>query len=384
MNSEAWDWSRRVVDHLDIHASDFPRSVQFYETVLAPLGIPKLYEHEDSACFTHVNVVAQAPPTTNLHLCFHAGSRSDVDAFHCAGTAAGFRSNGEPGLRDYAPGYYAAYLLDPDGNNVEALYRDLGNPGFTGYSPTGNLGRWHDEYERGRPGWPAEVVDIPGLPSTATVLEVGAGTGKLTRLLLTAFDHVVAVEPDEEMRRRLAARCPEARVLAGRADDIPLADSSVDAVFVAEAFHLFDGERARAEFARVLRPRGALVVMWNLPVRPADPAIAAVEELLTERAPPQDELGYDPADLNSRRYASGEWRIPFAGSPFEELQEARLANPQTVDRDGLVAFFASMGWFAELLDAEQSPLRDEVRSLLPAPEYRREWETHVHWTRLAT
>jgi len=350
--------------------------------VLAPLGIPNLYEHEESACFTHVIVVAQAPPTTNLHLCFHAGSRSDVDAFHRAGTEAGFRSNGEPGFRDYAPGYYAAYLLDPDGNNVEALYRDVGNPGFTGYSPTANLGRWHDDYERGRPGWPAEVVDVPGLPSTATVLEVGAGTGKLTRLLVSTFDHVVAVEPDEEMRRRLAASCPEARVLAGRDDEIPLADDSVDAVFVAEAFHLFDGARALDEFARVLRPVGALAVMWNLPVRPADPAIAAVEKLLTERAP--DGLDYDPVDLSSRRYASGEWRIPFAGSRFEALQEVRFVNPQTVDRDGLVAFFASMGWFAELSDGEQSSLRDEVSSLLPAPEYRRLWETHVHWTRLVS
>jgi catechol 2,3-dioxygenase-like lactoylglutathione lyase family enzyme len=128
MSSE-WDWTRTVVDHLDLHASDLAESVRFYETVLGPLGIPKLYERHDSACFTHVNVVAQTPPTTELHLCFHARSRAEVDAFHEAGVAAGFRSNGAPGLRDYAPGYYAAYLLDPDGNNVEALYRDVGNPG---------------------------------------------------------------------------------------------------------------------------------------------------------------------------------------------------------------------------------------------------------------
>ena len=79
-----------------------------------------------------VNVVAHAPPTTNLHLCFHARSRDDVDAFHRAGVEAGFESNGAPGLRDYGPGYYAAYLLDPDGNNIEALYRDVGNPGYAG------------------------------------------------------------------------------------------------------------------------------------------------------------------------------------------------------------------------------------------------------------
>jgi catechol 2,3-dioxygenase-like lactoylglutathione lyase family enzyme len=126
MSQTEWDWSRPVVDHLDIHTGDFVESVRFYETVLAPLGIPKLHQRGDEACFTHVNVVARLPATTNLHLCFHARSREQVDAFHRAGLDAGFRSNGAPGLRDYGPGYYAAYLLDPNDNNIEALYRDAG------------------------------------------------------------------------------------------------------------------------------------------------------------------------------------------------------------------------------------------------------------------
>ena len=132
MQADEWDWSRTVVDHLDLHASDFAESVRFYETILAALAIPKLYEREDAACFTHVNVVARTPPTKELHLCFYARSRAEVDAFHRLGVEAGFRSNGAPGYREYAPGYYAAYLFDPDGNNVEALYRDVGNPGHPG------------------------------------------------------------------------------------------------------------------------------------------------------------------------------------------------------------------------------------------------------------
>ena len=132
MPADDWDWSRVVVDHLDLHASDFSESVRFYEAVLAPLGIPKLFERDNEACFTHVNVVARTPPTSELHLCFQARSKEEVDAFHRAGVAAGFRSNGAPGYRDYAAGYYASYLLDPDGNNIEALYRDVGNPGYAG------------------------------------------------------------------------------------------------------------------------------------------------------------------------------------------------------------------------------------------------------------
>jgi SAM-dependent methyltransferase len=242
--------------------------------------------------------------------------------------------------------------------------------------------RWYDDYERGRPGWPPGVVELPGLPPQATVLELGAGTGRLTRLLVSVFEEVIAVEPKERMRRRLVALCPEARVVAGSAEEIPLEDRSVDAVFAAEAFHWFDGERALTEIARVLRPRGALVLMWNLPGGTTEPSIAAVEQLLRERGPKKGEITYDPLDLNPSRYESGEWRLAFAASPFDELQEARLANPQTIDRDGLVAFFASMGWIDELCEVDRLALVDQVRSLLLAAEYRRLWETHVHWTRL--
>jgi catechol 2,3-dioxygenase-like lactoylglutathione lyase family enzyme len=132
MGASEFDWKRHVVDHVEVHASDYEASVRFYETVLAPLGIPHWPEDEDReriTCFTRMSVVDRQPPTRDLHLCFVARSRDDVEAFYRAGVAAGFRSNGEPGYREYAPGYYAAFLLDPDDNNIEALYRDVGNPG---------------------------------------------------------------------------------------------------------------------------------------------------------------------------------------------------------------------------------------------------------------
>ena len=135
MAKDEWDWSRHVVDHLDVHASDYEASVRFYATVLGPLGVPSWPEDsasERATCFTRVNVVDRRPPTRGLHLCFIAASRAHVDAFHRAGVEAGFLSNGAPGYREYARGYYAAFLLDPDGNNVEALYRDVGNPGHLG------------------------------------------------------------------------------------------------------------------------------------------------------------------------------------------------------------------------------------------------------------
>jgi len=242
--------------------------------------------------------------------------------------------------------------------------------------------RWYEDYERGRPGYPPEAVDVAGLPSTATVLDLGAGTGKLTRVLVSKFVRVVAVEPDDEMRRLLVALCPQAQVLPGSAEQIPLADASVDAVFAAECFHWFDNERALTEIARVLGSRGTLVLMWNVPAGPTEPSIAAVERLLDRHWPKKADLPLDLNYLKLHGYASGEWRLVVTQSGFDELQETRVPNPQSLNPDGLVAFFASMGWIADIPDVDRLPLLDAVRSQLTATEYRLPWETHVYWTRL--
>lgn len=239
---------------------------------------------------------------------------------------------------------------------------------------------WYEAYEAGRPGYPPEVVDLPGLSSTTTVLDLGAGTGKLTQLLVSRFVHVVAVEPDDKMRRLLVELCPEAEPLDGRAEQIPLPDASVNAVFAAQSFHWFANERALAEIARVLKPRGALVLMWNLPAGRTEPSIVPIERLLEPHWP----KGWDmPLDLGlaTTRQGFQDWRLVFAQSAFEELQEASLPNPQRLNPEGLVAFFDSMGWIASLPDEVRISLLAKVRSLLAATEYVVPWETRVYWTR---
>jgi len=119
------------------------------------------------------------------------------------------------------------------------------------------------------------------------------------------------------MRCLLDKICLGAQVLAGTAEQIPLADASVDAVFVVEAFHLMGDQHTVSEITRVLRPSGTLILMWNIPATPWEPSITAVERLLRERLPKGQEFDYDPFDLNPRRHASGEWRQAFAASPFE-------------------------------------------------------------------
>lgn len=110
-----------MFDHVELPVSDLQASKEFYACVLEPLGIP-LSEGEYVE-FGALCLVERAPQA-QLHLAFIAESEDEVNAFHQAGVRAGHRSNGPPGIRErYAPDYYAAYLLDPDGHNVEAVYR---------------------------------------------------------------------------------------------------------------------------------------------------------------------------------------------------------------------------------------------------------------------
>lgn len=140
------------------------------------------------------------------------------------------------------------------------------------------------EYDRVRPGYPPEVVRWGLGDDPRRVLDLGAGTGTLTRLLLGLGHDVVAVEPDPLMREQLLAVTPGARVLAGSAEALPLPDGSVDAVLVAQAWHWTDHARAAVEVARVLRPGGVLVLLWN--VRDAGhPLTAAVTSAVVAHAP---------------------------------------------------------------------------------------------------
>ena len=123
-----WDWSRVVIDHVKIGVRDAATSKKFYGTVLAQLGIPPLWESAEGAQYANLVVSETAAATAPLHVAFVARSREEVDSFHRAGVDAGFQDNGAPGVReqyssDAAGLYYAAFLLDPDGNNIEAVHR---------------------------------------------------------------------------------------------------------------------------------------------------------------------------------------------------------------------------------------------------------------------
>jgi ubiquinone/menaquinone biosynthesis C-methylase UbiE len=120
-----------------------------------------------------------------------------------------------------------------------------------------------DAYERGRPTYPAEAVTWMLGDHPLTVLELGAGTGKLTRVLTGLGHDVHATDPDEAMLAVLEKQVPGVRTAVASAEEIPLPDRSVDAVIAAQAFHWFDLDLSLPEIARVLRPEGRLCLVWN-------------------------------------------------------------------------------------------------------------------------
>lgn len=236
-----------------------------------------------------------------------------------------------------------------------------------------------DDYERARPTYPPQAVQLlvrelaigPG----STVLDLAAGTGKLTRLLTPTGAKLIAVEPVEAMRRHLEA-IPDAEVLAGTAEAIPLAVASVDAVVVGTAFHWFRGDEALAEIIRVLKPHGALGLVWNNP----DLDVAWVAEIwqlagTKRRSAPRNR------DLS--------WKQAFDGEqPLTPLRHRRFSHVQELGVEDLVARVNSIAFVASLPAAERDELLAHVRRLGSAQQRRAgggplqlPYRTDVYWCR---
>jgi SAM-dependent methyltransferase len=195
-----------------------------------------------------------------------------------------------------------------------------------------------------------------GVTPASTVLDLAAGTGKLTAALVPLAGRVIAVEPLGEMRRVLSARRPEVEVMPGRAEEIPLADRSVDAVFVAAAFHWFDADVALEEIHRVLRLGGGLGLLWNRPEWEGEPWYADFTTML-ERAREEQEA--------PNRYVAGEWRAALErSSAYGPVRKREFRHVHRVTRDGFLARVASWSVFAVLPDREREQLLGAVAGLL--------------------
>lgn len=213
-----------------------------------------------------------------------------------------------------------------------------------------------DVYERGRPDYPAAavaaIVDRLDLRPGRTVLDLAAGTGKLTRLLVPCGANVLAVEPVPEMRAELERRVRGVAVLAGTAERIPLTDAYVDAVTVAQAFHWFEPGTALREIRRVLVPGGGLALIWNVRDE-RDPLHAAISEII------------DPLEGETPQRQSRDWRALLTKSPLYERSERLLfEHVQEVDAQGVLDRVTSISFIASAPAGVRADVEQRVRALV--------------------
>lgn len=209
-----------------------------------------------------------------------------------------------------------------------------------------SFGRAADVYEAARPSYPREAVDWLVPASARRVLDLGAGTGKLTRMLVERGLDAVAVDPAPEMLEQLARRVPGVETLVGTAEDVPLPDASVDAVTVAQAWHWVDAARAVAEVARVLRPGGTLGLVWNS----RDESVGWVAEL-------GEIIGGTP-------HHTRESLDPIVGGPFGELERWTTRWEQELSLDGLLDLVRSRSYMIVKQEDEKEAVLERVRALV--------------------
>ncbi len=224
-----------------------------------------------------------------------------------------------------------------------------------------SFGRVAEAYDRGRPPYPPEalswLVSELALDRDAVVLDLAAGTGKLTAGLRPLVGQVIAVEPVDAMRAVLAAGQPWARVLAGTAEAIPLADAAVDAVVVAAAFHWFSAAAALDEIHRVLRPGGGLGLLWNRPEWEGEPWFPAFAQVLDRARSAQ---GHPP-----NRYTVGEWRATLERSAlFGPVRKREFRHVHRVTRPEFLARVASWSVVAVLPPEERAAVLADVDAVL--------------------
>jgi SAM-dependent methyltransferase len=218
-------------------------------------------------------------------------------------------------------------------------------------------------------------------PSGASVVDLAAGTGRLTRELLAAGASVTAVEPVDEMRAHIA----DAPAVAGTAEAIPLGDGAVDAVFVGEAFHWFDAPAALPEIARVLRPGGGLALMWNvgLPQDGEQPWRLEVVELVKD-------IYFHPQGRRVPAAAGNDWReqTEWQRGPgwehFEPIATRSFEHVQRMTAEDYLAFVGSWSFVGALEDEPRAKLLSDVAAVLErnrVSQFDQRWRTDLYTTR---
>lgn len=212
-------------------------------------------------------------------------------------------------------------------------------------------------YEQVRPSYPSEVIDlIKSLcDQPDIIIDIGAGTGKFTRLLgPIGAKQIIAIEPVAAMRENLRNIPIVTEIIDATAEHIPFDDHTVDIIVSAHAFHWFATERTLAEFNRVLKPNGYLVLVWNNP----DNSKREWAEKLSEYVDSHNVY-------EAERYKSKEWKNVFNNQKyFSPLQETRFSHTQRVTRELVIGRILSTSYIAVLSSEQQKQVVDNVHKIL--------------------
>jgi SAM-dependent methyltransferase len=222
-----------------------------------------------------------------------------------------------------------------------------------------SFGSIAEAYDRYRPGPPTEALDWLLAPGADAVVDIGAGTGALTRLLVARVGEVIAVEPDPRMARVLASRVTDARVVAARAEELALGDGLFDAVVGSSMWHWVDAPRASAEAARVLRPGGVLGLLWSGPDR-SKPWVA---EVLGRSSAPSGPPRSGPPGVESLHRHRYQMDLP-AHAPFSTPEMHLVAWSLTMTAEDLLGLAFTYSGFAVLPEAERARRRAELTDVV--------------------
>lgn len=225
----------------------------------------------------------------------------------------------------------------------DARWHDGHMSRFDDSSSALSFGRAAEEYERGRPGYPDDAVEwILSQAHTGDqlpdVVDLGAGTGKFTASLPGRASRVTAVEPDPQMRERLAALLPTVTAVDGSAEHLPLPDASADLITMAQAWHWVDVASASREVARVLRPGGALALIWNVRDDSADWVAQLTRVIGTSIAEEYETV------------------TPPLAPPLRRESHAEFRWTNRLDRDGLIAMVASRSYVIAMTESDRAEL----------------------------
>ena len=261
---------------------------------------------------------------------------------------------------------------------------------------SGSFGAVASAYERFRPGPPPAAIGWMIPDSTGTVVDLGAGTGAMTRELLHQVARVIAIEPDERMRGILASNFPRVTALDGSGESMPLETSSVDVVLASSSWHWMDTDRALQEVARVLVPGGTLGVVWSGP-DPDGTFVSQAQAMLSEmssgqvefgtRSPNEPDLGREVMDTENR--VETVLRIP-EDSSFAQPEHKTLTWDVALTADELIGLLGTFSWIitmpedrrAQVVSLARQVLRDGLGisgDVTADVQYRSEvWRTHLN------